>query len=138
MGMEIALNLPYRDYLVYGLSIETLKKHKEIQDISIEELYSITKSEDALLFAAHPFRGDGVMPSPKYLDGIEVFNGNPRNYSNNDKALKWAQKNNMIQISGSDFHEYEDISAGIYLPSCPDTIENLIKILRSGDYELTP
>ncbi len=135
-GMEIALNRPYRDYLVYGFNPKYLYKHENIQDLDISELYELTKKENALLFAAHPFRRSKTMPNAKYLDGIEVFNGNPRHQNNNEIALKWANENNMIKIAGSDFHEHGDISSGIFLDKCPEDIIEFVEIIKSGAYQL--
>ena len=39
-----------------------------------------------LLIVAHPFRGMGVLPDPKYLHGAEAFNSNPRNQNHNEKS----------------------------------------------------
>lgn len=135
-GMEIALNQPYRDYLLYGADAEFLYKNKNINEISLNHLHELTQKENALLFAAHPFRNLRTMPDPKYLDGAEVLNSNPRHDSHNDMALEWAEKNNLIQTAGSDYHEHGDISSGVLLNKCPEDIKEFVEILKSGDYEL--
>ena len=135
-GLEIALNHPYRDYLVYGVDTDFLYKHEDIQEADISELYALTREEGALLIAAHPFRGLRELPDPRYLDGAEVINSNPRNTNHNELALKWAEKHNMIKTAGSDFHEYEDILSGMWLTSCPEDIKEFVEILKSGEYEL--
>lgn len=135
-GMEIALNHPYRDFLVYGADYDLLYKHEEIQELDLSELYALTQAEGALLIAAHPFRGLRKLPDPKYLDGAEVMNSNPRNTNHNDMALEWAEKNNLIQTAGSDFHEFEDILSGMWLNRCPEDIKDFVEILKKGEYEL--
>jgi predicted metal-dependent phosphoesterase TrpH len=135
-GLEIALNHPYRDFLIYGVGYDFLYKNENIQDIALCELYKLVHAEDALLIAAHPFRGLREMPDPKHLDGAEVVNSNPRNTNHNEKALEWAEQHNMIRTAGSDFHEYEDILSGMWLNRCPEDIKGFVKILKSGEYEL--
>ena len=135
-GMEIALNNPYRDYLVYGPDTDFLKEYKNIQNLSQKELYHLVDSLGGLLIVAHPFRGMGVLPDPKYLHGAEVYNSNPRNQSHNEKAMPWALNNRLIMTAGSDYHETEDVSSGIWTDTLPDDISDLITILKSGKYKL--
>jgi len=135
-GAEIALNNPYRDYLVYGFSASLLNKHPNIHHIDVDRLHEITRRENALLVAAHPFRGNQPMPDDIHLDGIEVFNGNPRQESNNDMAYQYAKKHKKLMMSGSDFHQVGDISGGVYLPSCPETIHDFVEMIQSGKYKL--
>jgi predicted metal-dependent phosphoesterase TrpH len=135
-GAEIALSPPYRDYLVYGVEPEFFYKNKEIYHLSLNELYETVHNENALIFAAHPFRGQSGPPNPDLLDGAEVFNGNPRHESRNDKALKWAEKNDLIKLAGSDFHEHGDVSAGIAFKTLPNDISEFVQMIKSGEYEL--
>ena len=70
------------------------------------------------------------------LHGVEVYNGNPRQESNNTCALAWAKKRDMIQLSGSDFHEVGDISSGILVEKIPNSEDEFLDILRNGKYQL--
>ncbi|MCK5129593.1 MAG: hypothetical protein KAQ68_07065 [Clostridiales bacterium] len=135
-AMEIALNCPYRDYLVYGFKPSTLYQYENIQSLHIDELYNVTQHENALLFAAHPFRGMRKMPDSCYLDGVEVYNGNPRQVNNNEMARQWAAENDLLRLSGSDYHHKGDISGGVNLPSCPETIADFVKIIKNKNYTL--
>jgi len=71
------------------------------------------------------------------LDGLEVYNGNPRHDSQNNKALSYAEKNNLKMISGSDFHEYEDLArGGIAAEEVPSNMSELCSLLKSENYKL--
>lgn len=136
--MEIALNNPYRDYLVYGLDTEFLYKNENINDINLSKLYSMVQKENALLIVAHPFRNLRKMPNHLHLDGAEVINSNPRHESHNEMALEWAEKYNLIQTAGSDYHEHGDICSGVYINKIPNDINEFVGIIKSGEYELKP
>ena len=70
-----------------------------------------------LMFQAHPYRFGLSPENPKYFDGIEMLNAQPRNDSRNKKALQFAYKNDIMKIAGSDVHVKEDIGrSGIMLP----------------------
>ena len=137
-GMEAALSNPYRDYLVYGFDYDFLYQYENIHEMNLEKFYRLAQENDFILIAAHPLRYDRNSMDARYLDGVEIYNGNPRKNNNNDKALKWANKNNMIKLAGSDYHQHGDISAGVYLPLVPDTIKEFVEIIKSGNYELIP
>ncbi len=135
-GMEISLNHPYQDYLVYGPGPDFLYDNPNIQELSLKELSRKVEQRGGIIFAAHPFRGDGIKEDPAYLFGAEVYNGNPRNNSHNSKAERWAKENNLHEFAGSDFHEHGDISAGIELSRMPADIKDFVEIIKNGDYQL--
>ncbi len=135
-GAEIALSPPYRDYLVYGLEPDFFYSHENVYYLRPDELSELVHSEGALIFAAHPFRGQSGPPDAKFMDGAEVYNGNKRHESRNHKAKRWAEKHGLIKISGSDYHEYGDISSGISLDNNPKDIMEFVDIIKRGEYEL--
>lgn len=135
-GMEIALNHPYQDYLVYGPGPDFLYDNPDIQELSLKELSTKVREYGGVIFAAHPFRGAGIKEDPVYLNGAEVFNGNPRNNSHNSKAERWAKENNLFELAGSDFHEHGDISAGVELSRMPADIKEFVEIIKDGSYKL--
>ena len=73
----------------------------------------------------------------KYIDGIEVNNGNPRQSSRNDIARIWADMFGLRKISGSDFHQPEDVGLGGII-ACRDVNDEkeLCELLLSGEYTL--
>ena len=78
-----------------------------------------------------------ILQHPAYLDGAESYNGNPRHNNQNELAKEWSQKYHMIQSSGSDFHELEDVAKGGIETSIPVTdTRALYQVLRSGNYKL--
>ena len=91
-----------------------------------------------LLIQAHPFRGYVRRADPKFLDGAEVFNGKSKTEEENQKVLQWADSNGLkILTSGSDYHHLSNkINGGIETDEKIKTNSDLIRVLKSGNYEL--
>ena len=106
------------------------------------ELYNLTPAEfrkfadeHGLFFAqAHPFRVMCSPRDPKDLHGVEVFNGNARHNSHNDTAEAFAAEHHLVRLSGSDFHEWDDLClGGIYLEKIPQSSAELAQMLLGGE-----
>jgi hypothetical protein len=70
---------------------------------------------------------------PELLDGIEVFNGNLRHDSKDAKAMEYALKNNLKLISGSDFHELEDlVRGGIVASELVNSSKDFVRMLKEN------
>ena len=124
LGAEANLPGSPNDYLLYGITEEFILKHPNLHEMILEELYALCRKEHILLLQA-------------YLDGAESYNGNPRHNNQNKLAAEWTGKHHMIQSSGSDFHELEDVAKGGIETSTPVTdTRALYQVLRSGNYKL--
>ena len=139
LGMELRFRTSEgdNDYLVYGLNEEFLYLHSELLNLNIKQFYELCQKHGFLVFQAHPFRFGMKVTNPKYLDGIEIFNGNPRHNSSNDIAEMWAKKYDLMVTSGSDYHEIEDLgSGGIWFNKEIKDNKTLVEELKSKNYEL--
>lgn len=136
LGAEIRFKENANDYLVYGFDEGFLYEHENIWELSIEEFRKLADVNGILIYQAHPFR-TWMIPMPEYVHGIEVFNGNPRHDSQNDKALKLAEDYDLLQISGSDYHEHSDFArGGISIKQKVEDIKDLVKVLRTKDIQI--
>jgi len=136
LGMELSLNETDNDYLVYGITEEFLLEAGYLLDMSIEDFVELAHNNGCLVYQAHPFRRHMTIVQPELLDGIEVYNGNPRSKSNNEFSFMWAAKYGLRGISGSDFHQLKDLACGgIAFPEPVRTNEELVKALK-GRYNL--
>lgn len=139
LGMEIRFDENHNDYLVFGVTQEFLQKNGGLAlcKLGVEAFSRLAHKEGLLLVQAHPFRKGLVRTSPKLLDGIEVNNGNARHNSHNGDAFAWAQQHGLIQTSGSDYHELEDINrGGIETEQKITTSHELIAVLKNGNYKI--
>lgn len=124
------------DYLVFGMSEEYLRAHPFIQDMeSLEDFYKLVHPDGIVVFQAHPFRKNMTVMKPEFLDGIEVYNGNPRQESRCEMAHTWADKYNLRMSSGSDFHQLPDLARGGIIANRKAENENELRdIMLSEDY----
>jgi len=124
------------DYLVYGITEEFLRDLGDPRRInSIHALADILHNNGMMIFQAHPFRPSMRVTEPRILDGIEIANLSPWHESYNDIAQAWAKRNNLIGISGTDFHNPEHEPLGGIItdePIC--TSEALLKTLREQTF----
>lgn len=136
LGMEMRFNNSPNDYLVYGADETLLKNNPEIYKFGLEKFKTFAKDNGLLVYQAHPYRQNNVA-SAELLDGVEVYNGNLRHNSHNDSALEFAIDNNLKMLSGSDFHQVEDLArGGIILEQKAHNMDELLDVLKSQAYEL--
>ena len=135
-GIEIRLAGSANEYLVYGVTEEFLLAHPQLYNLQLAELYQLTKANGMLLYQAHPFRPYIERADPKLLDGVEVFNGNPRHQSQNHLALAFADTHGLLKISGSDFHQVVDLGiGGVVLRDRAASSQDLVEILAADQIE---
>lgn len=112
LGMELRFSSSPNDYLVYGLDEGFLFKNERLYEMTHKDFSELAAQKGLLIYQAHPFRNGAVMNKGLFLDGIEVYNGNPRHESNNILAYLFAKERGLKMISGSDFHQPQDIARG--------------------------
>lgn len=137
LGMELRFYATINDYLVYGINEEMLNNLPFLLPLFIKKASKILREKGCLFLQAHPTRKMIKKANPKYLDGIEVFNGKASTEENSD-ALKWANSLiNVIKTSGSDCHREKGVGIGGIITNEPiKTNDDLIRILKSGEYKL--
>ncbi len=132
LGMEYDLPDTRDDILVYGFDEAFLYANENLFLLEADALRRKAEENHLLLIQAHPFRKNITRVHDELVEGLEVFNGNPRHDSNNPKALAYASERHWIAVSGSDFHRREDAgTGGVYLPSIPKDSLELAELLRS-------
>lgn len=136
LGMELRHYASADDYLIYGVTEEFLYNAGNLMMCGVPEMKKFCDENGFLLMNAHPFRPFRTRCNPKYLDGIEVYNGKTPK-KENDKALEWAEKNGKIMVSGSDFHTEKHVARGGIITNEPiKNNKQLLNILKKGDYTL--
>ena len=136
LGLELRYYLTINDYLIYGVEEDWLRKQGNLLLLEPKSAFKLAHKEGYLICQAHPYRKFMTRCSPRYLDGMEVYNGKT-DKELNDKALKWAEQTGKIQVSGSDFHHLGGEGRGGIITKAPIfTNSDLTELLRSGDYKL--
>ena len=120
------------DYLVYGFDRDFLIGLEEYYGTSIEKFYPYAKEHGVTVIQAHPFRR-GCVPTPDFVDGVEVYNGHPRHTNNNDKAQALAKERGLLMTAGSDFHIATDVAGACVMTEEPiRSAEDYIAAIKSG------
>ncbi len=131
-GFELTFNEAPNDYLVYGINKEWLYRHDNLLDSTIEYFAESIIETGAVIIQAHPFRNRMIPREEPHIHGIEVYNGNPRHNSQNQKAMKYAKSHSLIPFSGSDFHQEEDCArGGMKFENPIQSIEAFISALKN-------
>ncbi len=137
LGMELRFPHDENDYLVYGIDEEFLRSHPWFYMQELPDFYKIAEERGFTIVQAHPFRVMCFLANPRYLHGIEVYNGNPRHRSHNDVANAAADIYGKIKVQSSDFHQLEDISRHyMVFETMPQTSMDVAKMLREKNFTM--
>ena len=136
-GFELSfVDLPGRDFLVYGLDEKRLLEVPDPWSMGLGAFRQAVDAAGALIFQAHPYRYSTPV-DPHYLHGVEVYNGNPRHESQNELAARFAEDHGVLALSGSDAHQWPDIArGGVLMPDAPGTIDEFVQIYRDRSDEI--
>ena len=124
-------------YLAYGISKKFLDTYPELYQKSIEEFYQIAKKHNLLIIQAHPYRDTSNYPTLDYVDGIEIYNSNPRHNDNSEKTEKLCENRSLYITAGSDAHRIEDVGGAGLLSETPiHTAKDFITLVKSGTAQI--
>ena len=132
MSAEMDFENSPNHYLVYGINKGFLDKYPNIPDMTIAEFSQIAKMNNIFVVQAHPYRENRCTPTPEYIDGVEIFNSNPRHSDFNEKAEAFAREHNLFMTAGSDAHRNEDVGGAGILSECEiKTVEEYVTLIKS-------
>ena len=129
LGAEARLISGDEDFLIFGLAEEDIGPLMLLLD-SRPDIYAFSAAVRArgwMIVQAHPCRPGLKTGPPETLDGVEVYNGNPRHDSRNALALAFAREHGLLMTSGSDAHHFMDVARGGLLS--PEEIANNDQLL---------
>ena len=154
-GLE--MTFPSYDILTYGLSLDFLLAHPELQNFVADKIALKSKAENktydeaigeavdeysrlihnagGYLVAAHPCRcRQGIIDDYilRNVDAIEVFNGTTRHPHYPKIVNAYAEQYEKVKLAGSDAHSCDSISSGVYLPERTDDISRFIELIKEG------
>ncbi len=137
LGVELRFYATVNDYIIYGVTEEMLYELPFLLRTYIKKASRLLRERGCLFLQAHPFRKFITRANPKYLDGVEVFNGKAPKEAN-DASLDWANEINApIKTSGSDCHRKTGVGFGGIITEEPiKNNDDLLRILKSGNYTL--
>ena len=139
LGAEVLVVCPegHAEYIMYGFDRDFIYDNRPLYELTQKELFELCDENGIFLFKAHPFRTKEIAGDPKYMHGAEYFNGHYHHLNNNEEAREFCNKNNLVKLSGTDFHhEDQPITAGIIISDDIANEKELVKIILDGDYQL--
>ena len=125
------------EYAVIGFDRKFLYDNPPLFECSQQELFEIAEKNGFFMFQTHPFRTDVIAGDPKYMHGAEFFNGHYHHNNHNADAQKFCIENNLIKVSGTDYHhDDQPLTAGIMIPETINTEKELADYLKKGEFEI--
>jgi histidinol phosphatase-like PHP family hydrolase len=134
LSAELQLNENSNHYLLYGDIKDFVKNNKDFFSLSIKDFYSLAKRNNITVFQAHPYRDGKTLPvSSDCIDGVEVYNSNPRHLDYSEKTEEFAKKNKLPITAGSDTHRLEDVAkSGVLTEKKIESTKDYIDAVLSG------
>ena len=130
------------EVLVYGVTPDFLEENTILMESRVEDYIRLVHEAGGMLFQSHPYRDryyintPGPLPCLEELDGIEVYNA-ANHPEENELARELADRLGLKCVAGSDAHSLSSCGkAGIDSPERLRTGEDLVRILKSGNYKL--
>jgi len=133
---------PGKEMLIYGVTPEQLIEHPEFIMLGAREKSELIHSLGGITVCAHPYRDRAYIPDPDtdpditLFDAIEGYNRGNRD-SENDKAVAFARKNNLIISSGGDIHSENSFGpSGIAFETQITDYNDFCTRFRKGEFRL--
>lgn len=124
------------EFTVYGITEKDMFDNKPLYEFSQEELFRFAEKRGLFMYQTHPFREGVKCGNPRFMHGAEMFNGHFHHYNYNALAERFCADNNLIGLSGTDYHhDFQPITAGIYVPKRICTNEQLISYIFNNSFE---
>ena len=135
-GTEVRFDGRPNDYLIYGLHEEFFYTVPRLNELKNTKELLALMPEGVCVVHAHPFRLGMEVADPTGLFGIEAYNGGTERFRN-EMAREYARHYGLPVTSGSDIHSTARLAkGGIETEHKINTPEDLVKVLRSGEYKL--
>lgn len=138
LSAELRLNESRNHYLLYGeLDDAFFLDRPDMLELSIADFHAYAASRGVIVVQAHPLRDGKNLPTPKHVDGMEIYNPNPRHVNFDDAVEAIARFHGLPMTGGSDAHRPEDVAGSGVLTAEPIlTPGDYIEALRGGKFEI--
>ena len=137
LGAEIRAKEDYFiEFMIYGFDREFLYNAPDLFTLNQRELFNLCEENGLLLYQTHPFRRGVTCGDPKFIHGAEAFNGHVNHVNSNALALDFCEKNNLIKLCGTDFHDpSQPKPCYALIPEDINTEKELCAYIKSGKLE---
>ena len=106
--------------------------------LSVEETIDKIHEQGGIAVAAHPFdiSRRGVRKKAKLCDALEVFNAINIERLANWKTNRFAEKHNLIGVTGSDVHYEKMFGYSYTLVDGENNVDSVLKAIKDGKVRL--
>ena len=133
MGAEVATEPLGTEYILVGFDRDFLYNNEYLYNLTQEELFALAQKHNIFMYQTHPFRKGVVAGNPKYMHGAESFNSHFHHNNFNMLAEKFCEENNLVKVSGNDFHvPTQPLIGGAFIPEDINDEKALAEYLKSG------
>ncbi len=141
LGVEMTYNAS-TDFLVYGLSPDFYFEHPEVVNMPYPQRLEFLHMYGAFIVHAHPFRQKSrnkaqISLFPRHVDAVETINTD-NDKKENQIARFYAKHYSLKEFAGSDNHigSKKERLGGIYTKKPIESVEDFVKVLKSGKYKI--
>lgn len=139
LGTEVLIDCKegHAEYILLGFDRDFIYDNVPLYTLNQKELFSLCDKNGVFMYKAHPFRTKEITGDPKFMHGAESFNGHYHHKNNNEEAKRFCDENNLVKLSGTDFHHSDQpITAGILISEEINDEKALVKAIINGEYTL--
>lgn len=138
LGAEVRVKYDgFMEFMIYGFDKSFLYDNPPLYGFTQEELFELCDKNGIFLYQTHPFRSGVDNGNPEYMHGAECFNGHVNHVNNNNFAMEFCEKYDLIKTCGSDFHDCgQPITAYALIPETIDTDKKLSDYIKSGKLKI--
>ncbi|MDO8538088.1 MAG: PHP domain-containing protein [archaeon] len=105
--------------------------------LGVDESIDLIHSQGGIAIAPHPFdvKNEGIQFEAIASDAIESFNAINIDRFSNWRAKKFAEKNNLTALSGSDAHTIHMMGYGANKVFANNNLDSILKAIQKGKVE---
>ena len=119
--------------MIYGFEDSLLYDNKPLFELTQKELFELSEKYNLFMYQTHPFRDGVKVGDPKFMHGVECFNGHYHHNNNNLKAKEFCEKNYLIKVVGTDFHhDDQPITTAVLVPENINDSISLTNYIRTN------
>ena len=142
IGLDVYFGFEYgcdwgSHFLVYNFGEEQLRAYPEIFGDGIEKSFRKIRTAGGFIIHAHPFRA-AFTPKPgrifpELIDAVEIINTGHGTVEENQRALEYAEKYNLVKFGGSDTHGVNHRGGGMMFARKPNSLDDIIDMAKKGE-----
>ena len=123
----------YSEYILLGFDKNFFYDNPPLYELTQRELFRLANEAGVFMYQSHPFRTGVQLGEAEFMHGAEAFNGHFHHENNNALARKFCHENNLVQMSGTDYHHFgQPVTGGALVPESISDEKTLARYFMRG------